>query len=200
MKTLEKEITKEYKFEELSESAKKHAIEKYREGNLDYDWWQGVYENWTEILNNKGFDNVEMFFSGFSSQGDGACFTATIDLVNYLKAKRKYKQYKPILQNFSASIKLVHQARYYYSTSTNLEFEYSNENDTQDEFRKSMEEILEKKFLDEIEEMILSDREDLGDKLYKDLEEEYEYLDSDEAIKETIENNNYTFDEDGEML
>jgi len=35
--------TKVYTFEELSDKAKERALDWYREGALDYEWWDGVY-------------------------------------------------------------------------------------------------------------------------------------------------------------
>ena len=37
--------TKVYTFDELSDEAKQKAIEHWREGYLDYDWWDAVYED-----------------------------------------------------------------------------------------------------------------------------------------------------------
>jgi hypothetical protein len=63
-------------FEQLNDEAKEQAREWYREGGLDYDWWEHIYEEWTAALKEMGFDGIDIAFSGFSSQGDGASFTA----------------------------------------------------------------------------------------------------------------------------
>jgi len=42
MKTIEINL---YQFNELSESAKQTAIEWYRSVNLDYDWWEFIYDD-----------------------------------------------------------------------------------------------------------------------------------------------------------
>lgn len=46
MRTITKEI---YTFEELSEQAKEKAREWYRQGNLDYDWWDSIYDEAEEL-------------------------------------------------------------------------------------------------------------------------------------------------------
>lgn len=65
------------KFARLSPKAKERARDNYREGNLDYEWWDHIYEEWIAELEEMGWRNPEINFSGFASQGDGASFTAT---------------------------------------------------------------------------------------------------------------------------
>ena len=50
-------------------------IEKNRDINVDHDWWDGVYEDSKEVCAAFGIDIDDISFSGFWSQGDGACFT-----------------------------------------------------------------------------------------------------------------------------
>lgn len=46
-----------YKFSELSKESKQRAIDKHRDGQLDYDWWQFTYEDAAEVgLKITGFD------------------------------------------------------------------------------------------------------------------------------------------------
>lgn len=75
-------ITTVYTFDELSDSAKEKARDNYRTNNLDYDWWDSVYEmaeTAADLLgisiDTKGKHGTPaIYFSGFCSQGDGACF------------------------------------------------------------------------------------------------------------------------------
>jgi hypothetical protein len=41
--------TKVYQFKELSETAKKKALEKLYDINVDYDWWDSVYDDAEQI-------------------------------------------------------------------------------------------------------------------------------------------------------
>lgn len=68
--------TEVFTIDELSDKAKEKAREWYTEG-LDYNWWEAVYEDARNIGNILGFFNMEINFSGFWSQGDGASFAAT---------------------------------------------------------------------------------------------------------------------------
>jgi len=63
-----------YKFDELSESAKQKAIDDYRQDGIDYDWYDAVYEDARQIGEILGIKIDNIYFSGFSNQGDGACF------------------------------------------------------------------------------------------------------------------------------
>lgn len=65
----------EITFDQLEDSAKERARDWYREGALDYEWWEFIYEDWKTWLENSGFESPEINFSGFWSQGDGASFT-----------------------------------------------------------------------------------------------------------------------------
>jgi hypothetical protein len=85
-----KTITKiVYTFQELLDLNKagrvsKKAVEKARswlqEAATDFDWYSCVLDFWEPALDQIGFENAKISFSGFWSQGDGASFTAAVDL------------------------------------------------------------------------------------------------------------------------
>lgn len=79
-----------YEIHELSKDSRKAAIEEikrtdsFSERDVDLDW---VLENETEDLEALGLENVEISFSGFWRQGDGASFTARVnDIPAFIKA------------------------------------------------------------------------------------------------------------------
>lgn len=53
---------------------------------LGYDWWDSVYEQFKENGVAKGFDLEHIYFSGFWSQGDGACWTGDVDVAAFINA------------------------------------------------------------------------------------------------------------------
>ena len=77
-----------YKFDELSDEAKQIAIDGNRSWNVqDFEWWESSFDSFAEAADLFGLDIRQtvnpgagrcfiptIFFSGFSSQGDGACF------------------------------------------------------------------------------------------------------------------------------
>ena len=67
--------TKVYSFDELSKEAKEKALEELRYINVDYEnWADDTIEQIKRIGSYLGIEIDQVLYSGFSSQGDGACF------------------------------------------------------------------------------------------------------------------------------
>ena len=59
----------------VTSSQRTSLLEKYRYINVEFDkWWDCVESDFKEDMLLVGIDVDRIFFSGFSSQGDGACF------------------------------------------------------------------------------------------------------------------------------
>jgi hypothetical protein len=200
--------TKEvYKFSELSDSAKERAREWYREGNLDYEWWDFVYEDATTIAKILGIDleqkpvklmngsqrwDPSIFFSGFWSQGDGACFEGTYryaagsvkaikqhapqDKKLHQIAERLYEAQRKCFYSLTATIE--HRGHYYHSGCMSIDVD----SDRDCKFDR---------------DDIVQPLRDFADWIYKSLESEHDYLTSDESVDDMMEANDYEFDEDG---
>lgn len=82
-----------YRLDELSDTAKDKARAWYREGGFDYEWYDAVYEDFQRIAEILGIDfriravrlmgggtrrDPCIWFRGFWSQGDGACWEGRI--------------------------------------------------------------------------------------------------------------------------
>ena len=68
-----------YKFNELSDKAKEYARDKYRE-NFDFSLCSDyVFEECKELFKLLGVSVDRFYYSGFSSQGDGACLPVQKD-------------------------------------------------------------------------------------------------------------------------
>lgn len=74
-----------YKFSELEGRAKDKASEKMREWITNHDWWEGVYEWAKEDGAKRGFEIEDIRFSGFWSQGDGASWTGSVDVKQFVE-------------------------------------------------------------------------------------------------------------------
>jgi len=192
MKTIEINL---YQFNELSESAKETAIDWYRSGNLGYNWWEFAYDDAKEIASLFGLEIDRIYFSGFWSQGDGACLTGHY---KYQKGGlRAVKEHAPLdkelhriveeLQEiqrkhfYKLECRVSHNDRYYHARSTDFDFGYDYEPDNETE-------IIVRDLL-----------RDYMDWIYNNLEKEYEYLQSDEQIIEAIKSNDYDFTIDGKV-
>ena len=64
-----------YKFDELNDDQKATVLEKLSDINTPGNWWEYIYDDTKTIARLIGIEIKDIFFSGFSSQGDGACFT-----------------------------------------------------------------------------------------------------------------------------
>jgi hypothetical protein len=180
-------------FNELSEDRKLQEIEKLRndESYLDYDWWNFCDEDFKTILELLGFYRINTFFSGFWSQGDGASFTARYS--NEKRITTKIKYYAPLdleLHRIAKGIQDIQQSCKYefvgsiyctgnYSHSHTMRFETEDYNNPK---------------IDEYEDDFLQLCRDLADWYYEKLEQEWDFLNSDEAISEHLNSNEYDFE------
>lgn len=170
---------KVYKFSELSKTAKQKAIQWGYDLNVDYDWSELSIEGHEERLKEKGYLNPKVMFSGFASQGDGACFTCSdIDFRLFLDGKYK---------DMEISASISHNSHHYYATSTTVNLNIEGDGLGDDDFS-------------EIEQVIKDEREKLGNEIYSSLEKEYEWRTNEEQIIETIEANEYEFTQDGKRF
>ena len=187
-----KEI-KVYKFNELSDKAKQYAIEKYREHDDFSHNAAYVIEDATAYGKLMGVDIEKIYYSGFCSQGDGACFTGSY---HYREDCMKLvKDYAPtderlhdIALAFSlcagVSAKIERRGSYCHSNSMSISV-YSEHSDG---------------YVKEKEDKILvAALKAYADWIYQSLEKEYEYQNSDERNIEGIESNDYEFLENGRM-
>jgi hypothetical protein len=237
MRTMEVKVLK---YNELSDEVKEKVLDKLRDINTEHEWYEYSLDEWKTKLEEKGFFDAEIYFSGFSSQGDGACFDAKCDvgsLVKEVYPKPCYEQ--EVLQlladngpYFSAKIEKNSYGNHYSHSNTryvSVDKEYYEDNihkimkadltevppmisiyEGVDYTMESGLVALRLKYqapvldlddlLNKFEKDLDELRKDLSDEIYKELEKGYDYQTSDEAIIETIEANDYEFEESGDMV
>jgi hypothetical protein len=194
-----------YNFEELSLRAKERARDWWRSSaasDFDSDY---IIEDAVEIakilgirINDRGNGHA-VFFSGFCSQGDGACFEG---YYNYASgAAQKIRQHAPNdivlhaiadgLQQvqrrhfYALQAQMLHRGRYQHSGCMTVDVEDDRDcyrdiaQDTQDEIASLMR--------------------DFADWIYRQLEREYDYCMSDECVDDALIANGYEFDETGKI-
>ena len=191
-----------YKFDELSDSAKDHAISQYA---CDYDWWDLVYEDFNEILTILGFDveehhngrkrlNIE--FSGFYHQGSYAAFCGSYHFrKGMVKAIKDYAPQDEELFRIAKELVAMQKATF-YSLSAN--FTYSDYRGYSVDMECSRHNYGWCD-LNEPETHFREILKDLSAWLYKKLENEYEYFTSYESFEEQAEANEWTFDSKGNI-
>ncbi len=189
-------ITKVFEFEELSETAKKKAIEWYQEISAgDSDWADYVIEDAKRMGGLMGLDIQKVYWSGFSSSGDGAMFVGTWRAKDVTADKLKQeapedKELHRIANEFEsfakqfpeASFTVKHAGRYCHKHSADFDIDLGAE-------------------YNEVEENNLKEiARDFMDWIYDSLQKEYDYQNSDEVIIDNIKANEYTFTETGKRF
>lgn len=195
---MKEHVVKTYTFDELSEEAQEKALEKYRDWNVNgFEWWDCVYDDVKAVAEILGIETSNIYFSGFCSQGDGACFEGRYE---YAKGScKKIREYAPkdeelhriadVLREIQqphfytvwASVK--HRGHYQHEMCTDITVEWEEGGDVANPY-------------DEICEAL----RDFMRWIYRRLEQEYDWLTSDEQVAESLQCNEVEFLEDGELF
>lgn len=191
-------------------SQRTSLLEKYRYinvGNGD-QWWDCVYSDFTEDMKKVGIHVNRMYFSGFYSQGDGACFTGILDnAVVYLDHHHKdqYPMIRKLLENGgSIYAHCDHKGNYAHENSVEIWIDHDLLHGVMDMPTEFHEAIVEEwdKLLDaemtDFDTNLTEQWKTYMRDLYRRLEAEYEYLTDDDAVWDTIVANE--LDEDAENL
>lgn len=195
------------RFDALPKNDQEAILEKHHDWNVDDDWWDSVYEQFKEKVAALGFDidtnvsrtvsgkpltNHEIFFSGFCSQGDGACFNGSVG-----KCETVFTRLAPILWEHWSKIEVCTASwksrdnHYCHSNTLSFSYEFEVPNQITDESDLRwhvMEQLrieLEAAW-DTFTDALEAEVKGLCDKLYGDLSDEYDHLTSDEAILESL--------------
>ena len=187
-----------FTFNELDESAKETAIQNYREGNLEYNWWEWVYEDAKAIGALMGIDIDKIYFSGFWSQGDGACFEGDY---SYAKGSVKaIKAYAPLdkeLHQIALDLSKVQRPAFYkLSATVKQQGHYMHELCTDITVYDGTSDFCYA--TDDQEEGVKEALRSFMQWIYSSLEKEHDWLNADEQIIESIEANEHVFLANGE--
>lgn len=135
---------------------------------------------------------------------------------NYRELNSHYDWYEPTLDMFSSQFGIVIKSFDLYKKEIELDFKYNldeicksfvyefNNNSIAEIAKDYLESIDVQLSLDEPDDDVMEDMEalfvkDLEEEILSWLDNEYEYLQSEEYIVQTIEDNEYEFTEDGKM-
>ena len=184
-----------YRFDELSEQAQEKVIERFRTDEILFFDGELIIESIYDKYETQ-ISDMDIEYSGFWSQGDGASFTGTLDsdwlienllpdnlkeLVRYVECHFTRKTYMYVHENtVSSDLRNVIWADH-----------------IEDNERLSVH--MSEKHMRDIEDCIEEYRRDICHEIYSLLEEQYEYTYSEENIRELIEINDYLFHENGDF-
>lgn len=205
VQTIQREV---FTFDELSDDAKQKVCS--REGEHFETWF--IYDDIVRMAEILGIEidthpvklygggtssNPCIYWSGFWSQGDGACFTGTYQYAKgstrTIRAESNDGDLHQIADDLRAvqrknfyrlEAKITHRDRYYHAHSMDIDVV-----DREDQYRD----------LGDAEDAIKEALRDFANWMYKRIEEEYEYQTSEEAVRETANANDWEFYENGDM-
>lgn len=193
-----------YKFQELPENVR----DEIRSNWLNHDNWRSecVIDDAKEIASLMGIDIDEVYWSGFWSQSDGACFTGSYSYakgaVKALKAEyggdwvkeplRIAAELQSIQKKYFYKLrsKITQRNNYYHEVTMNFEIWHDDGDMNRYDCRGAREDD---------EEALKDALRDFARWIYSHLEKEYEYQRSEEAVMESCEANGYEFDEKGNI-
>ena len=189
MKKIEVET---FKFSELSENVQKRLVEKEIEA-LQEGWYPDI-DFWAEEIENAGFQDPKIKYSGFWSQGDGARFTCPRQEIpeKYLQNVRFETLKKFIKDNFTFEL-YGNDNHYVHEKTVNIEIIVSCLN--YEKYDKVAAYV--NSFLHELEIVILAEARGIMKKLYKSFRQDYDYCTSEEIAIENIISNDYDYLKNG---
>lgn len=158
-----------YQFSELSEDAKQKAIQEFYDINIDFDWWEFTLDD----AKNVGI-KIETF-----DVGRGRDITGELELDAEEICEKIMKDHGDTCDTYIT-------AQAFLKELTPLKVKH-----------RLLGTIDEPEYEDEANELVEQFKKDIFNCYWKMLRDDYEYRQSEEAIIETIEANEYEFEEDG---
>jgi hypothetical protein len=208
MRIVEKKV---YKYEELDERAKEKARDWYREGCLSYDWWDDIYEDAANVADILGINlrnkivklmngmfrfDPEIYFSGFSHQGQGSSFDGEY---HYAKgATKKIRKFAPQdteLHRIADALQELQRRHFYKLWAVAIPRRDTDIDVAVHKYGECDYVNAPREITDDLTDIL----RDFNHWIFKCLEREYEHLMSDECVEENIIANEYEFDEEGEI-
>jgi hypothetical protein len=199
-----KKVVKEYNvysFNELKENIQEKVLDKYRMVVEDTTWYDFIREDFEELLKEKGF-NVsynDIYFSVYEYLYFDRGYIDVKKYLTYINETEKYSKLIKFYEYNELELAYTIIGKSYYERSY-VHFSGDHIDNLYDDVREKLTDNEYKELTDLIEVL----EKDLNDYKYtlekdclKDLQKHYEYLTSDECIKEFIDSNGLEFLEDG---
>lgn len=201
-----------YKFDELSDDAKETARDWWRNADaIDSSFSECVIEDAARMADILGIDlrqrpvklmngstryDPTIYFSGFSSQGDGACFEGSYRYkLGSVKAIKSEAPQDTTLHAIARDLQNIQRKAFYklHATIKQHGRYYAMDIDVyrgDDQYRD---------ISSELEDGIKEALKDFANWIYRQLKQEYDYQNSDENVDESIRINEYEFTENGDI-
>lgn len=198
MKTINKTI-EVYSFDELSDAAKDNV--RYWLNDGDNFGAECVIDDAKCMAALMGIEISNIYYSGFSSQGDGACFEGSYSYKQgAAKAIKSEAPQDAVLHRIAEGLQAIqrkhfyklhasikHSGHYYHEYCTQISV-YKNNDYSDDDAPANVAET--------VSDLL----RDFMRWIYKQLEADYEYQLSDETVSENCAANEYQFDVNGNII
>lgn len=189
-----------YTFSELSDKAKDKARQYHHDAYIsDGFWHECTIDDAKEVGKILGFDIDNIYFSGFWSQGDGACWTGDYRYEKGAPAKvAGYTGKDSELIRIAQGLQDIQRRNFYRLTaSVRVSGRYSHSHTMRADVEDSSDPYRD---AGDAEEDLLGLFRDFADWIYSNLEKEYEYQTSDTVIAEYFDANDVLFTADGSVV
>ena len=201
-----------YTIDELSGAAKENARVWYRDQGLHDDWYDFVYEDFETICRIIGVtlattpvrlygggtrDKPQVWFSGFSFQGDGASFAGRYRYAEgAARAIRAHAPQDTELHRIADELRAIQRKNFWQlNAGIQQRGRYCHEYTMTIEVERDSPTW--QPMTDGAEDAVIEAMRDLARWLYRQLRSEYEHQTSDDAVDENLAINKLTFTADG---
>jgi hypothetical protein len=195
------------RFEALTKRQQDEILDKHRHWNVDHiEWWDSIYDDFKHDMDKIGIEVHRMYFTGFCSQGDGACFDGRVfSWGDFLPSILRADPALITLAEQAWSFRVEHRGHYYHENCTVFtddmacpsDYCYSELDEFVHAYSPYKTEIQNAVFLANLQEYDYDKlREEFEQEfkshmrdLYNRLEVEYDALTSDESVLEALHAN-----------
>lgn len=200
------ESEKTFTFSELPKTIQEKIIEDEKQHISEFDddyWAEPILEGFHEDMGALGLTDIEVAYSGFHSQGDGASFTARVynaDNKKFITEALGIKVLDEVAENLAISIKRI---SHHYSHEMTIEGYVEVDGDYEIEKDMGTGMIITinvEDSVESIEEAVTKWAHSRSKQLYDDLETAYNEQFKEENIIEDLEANGVEFDESGNRI
>jgi len=195
--TITEKIIKLYTFDSLPTDAAKETARDWWRGLIDASDFEFTIDDAKTIAELFGFNIDRVVWSGFCSQGDGACAVGSYEYKKgALKAVKQHAPEDETLHAIVERLQDIQRRNFFQLSAITIScgfYNYLNANVTQHTPHGERYDIAADT-IDDLTEIL----RDFSAWIYKRLDAENDYLNSDEVIEDTLLANEYTFNEGGD--
>jgi len=183
MKIIENQV---FYFNELPPKIQEKVVEENREIMIDDWWYEPIIESFKERLERLGYWDIQCFFSGFCSQGDGASFIAKYGYEKISEPDYYGVRLNELQKKYNNDLRgriIKTSSNYNHENTMTVGYLETDDGDAEEE---------------DINQFQRASRM-LARTLYRELKKEYDYLTSDKVIADYFMDNAVYFYKNGEI-